>query len=336
MTALVHALDDARASLLRRLGPAGRGLLADPSSRVVLYGVVSVVACLGLALAAPLAVFALAPLVLGVPHLVADLRYLVARPALHRRLALAVLVAVPLVASAVTARLEVGLLACAVAAALARASFVRRAVLAAASLGAAYWVKRHAFDASLVFAHAHNFVAPVVLLAAFARRPREVVPVLVFVGLSAAFLLGAFDGALFREAAWRTLPSADTLQEAAAAMAPVQGGALALRLLGLFVFAQGVHYAVWLRLVPEVGRERPGLRSFASSLRALRADLGLVVLAAAAFAGVALVVVAAGVSVATARVAYLHLAAFHGPLELAALVLLLAEGRSALAYRPTC
>src|SRR5262249_3123146 len=41
-----------------------------------------------------------------------------------------------------------------------------------------------------------------------------------------------------------------------------------------FAFLQAVHYAVWLRLIPEDDRARPAPRSFRASWQALRADFG--------------------------------------------------------------
>jgi hypothetical protein len=87
-----------------------------------------------------------------------------------------------------------------------------------------------------------------------------------------------------------------------------------------------VHYGVWLRLVPEEDRPREAPRPFASSFRALRDDLGLVVLGAAILAAVGLAAWAA-FDVLAARAGYLRFANFHGQLELAAAALFALEGR---------
>ena len=70
--AISTPLDAVRASLLRVAGRPGRRLLA------------------------PWWAFALGPIVLGVPHLVADIPYLVVQPGLHRRGALLAAVGFPL------------------------------------------------------------------------------------------------------------------------------------------------------------------------------------------------------------------------------------------------
>ncbi|XXF76315.1 hypothetical protein P2318_25100 [Myxococcaceae bacterium GXIMD 01537] len=64
-----------------------------------------------LTVGAPLWSLALGPVLLGVPHLLSDVRYLVVRPGLHRRTGLAVCAGVPLLAVGLGAGPEVGLLA---------------------------------------------------------------------------------------------------------------------------------------------------------------------------------------------------------------------------------
>jgi hypothetical protein len=94
----------------------------------------------------------------------------------------------------------------------------------------------------------------------------------------------------------------------------------------LFGFAQAVHYGVWLRLIPEEDRPQPTPRTFASSFRALRQDLGPWLLGAgAAFAtGLAMW---AMIDLAQARAGYLRMALFHGYVEVAAAAFLFVEGR---------
>jgi hypothetical protein len=104
-----------------------------------------------------------------------------------------------------------------------------------------------------------------------------------------------------------------------------------------FAFAQSVHYAVWLRLIPEDDRARPGLRSFTSSVRALTQDVGrpLVV-----FAGVLTLALSAWAlsDLCAARDVYLRVAGFHAYLELAVLALFVVEGRFPLRPKevPAC
>ena len=113
-------------------------------------------------------------------------------------------------------------------------------------------------------------------------------------------------------------------------LAPWQAGPdWTLRLLLIFAFAQAAHYAIWTRLIPDDARPRPGLRSFAGSYRALIADCGrpLVIAALLVTGGLA---AWALFEPASARIAYLRLALFHGPMELAVALLWILEGRSAI------
>jgi hypothetical protein len=88
-----------------------------------------------------------------------------------------------------------------------------------------------------------------------------------------------------------------------------------LRSVGVFAFAQAVHYGAWLRVVPD--GERAGERpiGYRRSLALLRADFGrattLVIILSVALP------LAACFALADVRGAYFTLAAFHGYLELA-------------------
>ena len=103
-------LDRLRVRLLRALMPWSSVLAGRREARVAVFGVAVVAIALGLSLLAPLWVLALGPIVLGVPHLLADLRYCVVRPGWHREPALWLLAGAPLLAMALGAPLEYGLL----------------------------------------------------------------------------------------------------------------------------------------------------------------------------------------------------------------------------------
>ena len=138
---------------------------------------------------------------------------------------------------------------------------------------------RFGWDAQLVFLHAHNAVA---LLLWWSWRPRP----WSMLAIPAAALLG-----------WLVLWQLGTLDTTA------------------FAFAQAVHYAVWLRLIPEDDRERPAPRSFRASWQALVHDFGPWPLVG--FSGLALFVAAWGLHDAQAAAhGYFALATFHGYLEL--------------------
>lgn len=332
VSVLVAPLDAVRSALLRALGRSGRTLFSDRALRIALYGVVGIVSALLTTCFAPVWAFALGPVLLGVPHLVADVRYLVVRPGFLRRPWLLLAVGTPLAASVFFPSTAIGLAAGLGAVACARTSLARRFVAGAAWAGVVFLSARFPAISTLALVHAHNVLAVLLFLVAFATPRRlwtSVLPAIVFVAAIAAFLLGALDPWLFRHAALADGPRTGlTASRIVASLAPLSDPVLSLRLAFLFVFAQGVHYVYWLRLVPEAARDRPGLRSFRSSLRALRADLGAPVLVLAALAMAALGLRAL-TSLEGARLVYLRLASPHAYLEIAFLLLWLLEREGA-------
>lgn len=319
---VARALDGVRTPVLRLAFAHSTTLRRAAGSRphrLALIAVTSTLAAFALALGAPGLLYLWGPLLLGVPHLVADVRYLVVRPpaALRYRwrdLAVVALLGVTLWEPSPA----VGGAAVLAAVALAplpgvgdrRAWLVRGAVLASA--GALYAVAWRAdLTASYVLVHGHNVVAIALYVTVFGRgRGRWLVLGVAGVG-AAAILGGVVDPLLQRgaldEIAWYVLP-----REALEAWSPVVCARIALA----FVFLQSVHYAIWLRLIPEQARARPGMRGFGASLRALQRDLTpwLVL----AIVGLMLALVGYGLrDTMAARDLYLTLAGFHAYLELA-------------------
>lgn len=325
-------LDALRAFLLGLLGPWGRRFFAERSLRVACVAGFGVALALGLTCAAPLWAFALGPLILGVPHLAADIRYLVVLPRLHRRSALAFAAGVPIAVAAFTQNTAIGLASGLSVIVFAEASRSRKVLLFASWSCVVVAAALRPYVAALVLVHGHNFVAVALFFFAFARARRVGGAIAVgTIALSVALVLGAFDPVLFRGFAIASHPATGlSLDDMIAMLAPVTDRALGARLVFLFVFMQGVHYVVWLRLVPEEGRDRPGIRSFASSLRALDRDIGAILVAL--FALFAIVVLArAASSLEGARIMYLTAAGFHAHLEIAFTLLLALEGRRLLA-----
>lgn len=319
---ILRPLDLARVHVLHALGPVSRALVVSRERRVAVSAVLAAFTALALAAGAPMWAIAVSPLVFGVPHVVADVRYLVVRTGLGRERRLLLALALPLLATAF-----IGLRAGTIAAAIAllggsrRRGWIGLALLA--PVAAIAWHAPARADA--VFAHLHNLVA---VLLWWAWRPRGERAGLRLVGLGAVvagaalIAAGAFDGSF----AALGHPRGFDPDSLARALAPGMAAPWARRLLALYAFGQAVHYAVWLRLVPDEDRERATPRSFRASWRALAADVGPVVLAGAI---VALVFFAAwGVFDASrAQGAYLRSASFHGHLEIVALAYAFARGR---------
>lgn len=293
--------------------------VAAPAARVSLRAPAVVAGALALTLLGPLALLLITPLVLGVPHVVGDLRCLLLSPQARERRAPLVALLVPLAALAALGlapllglgafpRAQIACGAAAVLAGVLGAGTRSRARLSiAAAVAALAAVACASPAASLVLlAHAHNVIA-FVWFYAWARDRREARAALwVYVVASAAIFAGAVN-----------LPLDEVLgglsaSRLAAQLAPGASEALAQRLLASFAFAQAVHYGVWIWLLP---RERA---------TTLRKDLGLrgVWLFAV---GALLVPLLALRDPAWARDTYLSLVVFHGWLELAVLAFLLSR-----------
>ena len=322
-----YPLDRARVAAYRAAAPLVSRVVGDRERRVALIGALVVVSALAATATAPLALLAWGPILLGVPHLLADVRYLVVRPALHRRLPLMIGVAAPLLLVSIFPTVQVGLAAVIGAIVFARAKGTRKAVgLVACAL--AFVVARGAGAwAELAFAHLHNLVA---LALWWAWRPRRrslhaTVPLL-FAAATLAIFSGATDPILRALSPYtHALSGSLDVNALAAGIAP--GGTLgAFHVLLFFVFAQSVHYGVWLRLVPEEDRARPTPRSFSQSYRALAAEFPPLALVLVALFAIGLAAYGA-VDVTRARAGYLRLALFHGHMELALFALAWVEQR---------
>ncbi len=330
MRAIAWPFDVLRVLALRVGGRPGQRLLRDRDLRVAALATAGIVVSMSLALIVPAAAFALGPLVLGVPHLLADVRYLVVRPGLQKRWPLVLLVFVPLAFVWLHPWARVGLLPVLGAVLAARAAPLKK-VIALGCFFAVYALAwRFPVASTYVILHLHNVVAVALYAWLFARTGRNAwLTVLLFAMGSGAILLGACDSLLFRPGAWITFSSGASLNEMAWQLAPFQGAKsaqLALRFTAFFVFAQSVHYVVWLRLIPDDARERPGLRSFASSFRALEAEVGKWLLRGAVALSLIFLVFGA-VHLDRARLSYLSMASFHGYLEFAIAALLILEGK---------
>ena len=323
-------IDSVRGRVYRALRPAFAPLYADRPRRVLWLGVASVSAALVLTVVAPLWLLAVGPVLLGVPHLVADARYLVVQPGLHRRGPLVWLAALPLVATGFGAPAAVSLLCLIPAVLVAEASWARRLVGLAACGALIAVAATWETPFLLGFLHLHNLVA-LGWWWVFRPRTRQAwwIPALVLGG-TAFLLAGGADPVLSALGAWHAPLTGTSFNEFVETSAPGLGATAAVRLVLSFAFLQSVHYVMWLRLVPEDARARPAPRPFRASWEALVRDFGLPLLVV--FIGLSLFIALWGLKdLAAARWGYLRLAAFHGYLELAVAALFLVEGR-----RPRC
>src|SRR5690606_7778839 len=122
----------------------------------------------------------------------------------------------------------------------------------------------------LALTHAHNVIGIALWWVLRRRSPRELAPLALLVASSIAIAAGAFDPMV----EGLGVPGfGASLHHHGLVLAPRVDATWAVRVAVLFAFLQGVHYVVWLRLVPEDARERPAPRPFASTWRALVVDL---------------------------------------------------------------
>jgi hypothetical protein len=329
---LLAPFDLLRAQLYRLAGGWAAPWARDRELRAMVLGVGAVAIAALLALGAPLALLALGPIVLGVPHVLADVRYLWVQPGHHRRRGVWLLVVPPLAIGAVAGQVAWGFVAAALALFAVPAAHWRRALGLALLVPLAVAAFRWTTLSNLLFAQLHNVVAVALWWAMFPRQRRWHLAVVgLFVAVCAALGSGLLDGAIAAAAGMGGGELAGRgLAHHARALAPTCGPDMGARIVALYAFGQSVHYAVWLRLVPEQARSRPSPRPFMASYHALKSELGLPLLALAALAALA-VAVWAVVDLWAARDGYLRAAIFHGHLELAAGALWFAGRRSGAA-----
>lgn len=341
---LLLPVDRARAALNRFVltSALGRGLIRK-ETRIGAQAVAGIGVAFLLTALAPLLLFAVAPVVLGVPHLAADLRYLVLQPR-YRPLVRVLLVAgcvpfvllrglpcigVPIARAApmemAFATLCLG--AAAIASALGAGRARRLLFVLPAVLALGLVASRHADGARIVFAHAHNVVAIVVWGLLFrARRGARRALVLPVACTAVATLALVGLGLARGPALAATSAFGVQLGTIGGWLAPGLPQRAAVALVLSYVFLQSVHYSIWLGLIPAETVRGEAARSFRMSLRALLRDFGALGLLAVAIVSAATIALGTR-DLTRTRDAYLTLSAFHGYLELAVLVIALSGRR---------
>lgn len=328
LVGLLGPLDAVRSRLLRALAPIpfARKLIVPRAPRVALAASLLLLSAFAAACALPIVVLAIGPLLWGIPHIVSDVRYLVTRPRLHKRLWVLLVIGGATIAGAVGLGVRGALAGAVVAMVFARASIARRA-LGVAVVGSILLIAQWAgWKADLAFVHLHNLVG-VGLWWAWRRRDSKLhwAPLALFAAGCALILAGAVDAIPALTGGLHSTWTGLDLHRLAWSTSPVLEGPLVPRFFLLYAFGQSAHYIVWLRLMPEDDRPSPTPRSFAQSLRALRADVGAPILWLALIGAVGLVSWAFWRGIGAARDRYIDLAFFHGYLELVAAALLWAE-----------
>lgn len=317
----------------------GRACVRDRGLRLATLAVGHMLVALTLALVLPLWLLLLGPLVLGAPHVVSDVRYLLLKPPAPLIRGGLLLILLPLLAMTLgrviaamggpfSVELEVALGGLAMlGGTVAAKGAIRWRVLVALGVVALTSVAlMSAYTSLVVIAHAHNLVAfglwLFFLKGEVSGRALAVV-IGVYLLCSALLLSPLVDGLALDHAtgnigAFNLVHMADTL-------APGLSLEVGLRWVLLYGFLQSMHYAIWLRLIPQRLDARKAPPTFRRSLTRLREDFG-----AKAFILIALVCLAVPVFAVTTdaeatRHAYLLAAVSHGYIELAIIAALLAS-----------
>jgi hypothetical protein len=310
-----------------------RSVLLEKRKRIPAMLALHAMVALVLAVLAPTLLLVVGPLLLGVPHLLADLRYLVLRPRLAKwarawlgggAMLMLLLRMTSLAGFADWLRYE-PLLAAAWVAGGAMLGAPRRRdarllviVALGVSLAVLAWIAPG--TVRLVMAHAHNPIALVIWALLFCPARGKALAVASAIAVATLLLVAS-------PLAWLGfkygVPQSFGLHAFAAAdqLAPFARNApLALGVVASFAFLQSLHYAVWLHAIPQEATRGEGTLSFRMSYRGLHDELGTWGLALAALLVVA-VPLCGALSPLRTQAVYLSLATFHAYLELGALSL---------------
>jgi hypothetical protein len=311
---VLDGLDAARRWALDRGGRIVRPFIRDRDRRVVAFALIAFgLAFAGTALA-PGYMLLLGPVIVGVPHLFFESRYLFFQHDQLRKLALVgVLVAQTALVFAGVGIYTLG--AATIAALVATGSLSTKKAIAISALSAL------AVAGALVgpdwsrflLLHVHNCV-PLVVWLAWRKRPLAAslaVTVLFVAGVALIFAGALVDLPLRR-------PFSDagfSLTKLTDAVAAGCGGEWRHRFLLFFCFTQAAHYAIWLRLIPEEARERPTPRSWRQSWQTFKREAGPSVARLMILGSIAVPLVALAVGIVRTRALYVTASEFHATVE---------------------
>jgi hypothetical protein len=319
-------------------------ILTRRDSRIAFTGSVQITLIFALALRVPVALYFLGPVVFGVPHLAADVRYLALRRSPPRALlAVSVAFALAITAAQVAAGLGVlsgrtdsvidvtlGALWIGWALCLALREKPLLAVLVAlVSFGLVSPLAARAYFVSVALVHFHNVVAIVAWVALFRRRRGwAVLPLGLVIVFTAALLSGVYLS--WTSAHGGFLSFGMHANRLGAWLAPGLPPETAIAVTTTFVFLQGVHYAAWTGWIPQDDLRGEGTLTFRMTARGLVRDFGPIPFGCIAVAALGMVCVATW-NIRASVGWYLTLAKSHAWFELALLAFFLV--RRANSYR---
>jgi len=323
----------------------GRACLRDRSLRLTTLALTHMLVAATLVVIAPVWLLLIGPIVLGVPHVASDIRYLLINPPLPLGRRGLVLLLGPLMAMTALrvaaalgapylAELEVFLGAAAMlgGVALAPATPMKKALAAVAILAVTAFAMSVAHDSLLVIAHLHNLVAFGLWLWLFRSETSLRAIALIaatYLAVIMIFMSGVADAALLGHALSSDIGHFG-LAEMADTLAPSFDFEIALRLVAVYAFAQAVHYVVWLRLIPQRLDTRTAPPTIKRSVQRLRFDFGRIGFALIVIFSVLTPLATLAFDGTEVRTLYLLAAIAHGWIELAIIAALLTRGRPRL------
>lgn len=323
---VLAALDAARRRLLRRGAALFGPFVRDRDRRVIAAALLAMTTALAGTALAPGYVLLLGPVLLGMPHLCFEARYLFFQHAQLRRVSLVAILAVQsvLVFSGIGIYTlgVASLCALAVTGALATRRGLVFAMLAIAAQVAAIvgpdWSR-------FLLLHGHNCLALAVWLAWRKRPARVSIAVAAcFVAGALAIALGCFDDLPLRRPFSEATFSITHITDAVAAGF---GGPWRHRFLLFFLFSQAFHYAVWLRLIPEEARPRETPRTWRASWQAFKQDSGAVAARLTVVLALTVPLAALAAGVVRTRALYVTASEFHATVEAILVACMLAYPR---------
>jgi len=319
-----------------RRTPLGERLWQDRASRVGVLALVHILAALILAVVSPLWLMLIAPLLLGVPHVLSDLRHLVLNPPnpLARGLvpglllplgAMTILRIVAIAGGPVFPTIEIalGFTALAVGIALAPARPPLRILAAVCALIVAGFALSSPRQTALILAHLHNAMAVAIWFFWTRNRDPQGTRWLVVACVIASVIIlgsGLMDPLVVALGASQAIGPGLSFQGMVQVLAPDLNPTLGFRLVLIFAFAQAVHYSMWLWLIPSSPDIRPSATPLTPTerLTGWRKDFGWPAFAVGIIAVVALPL-SGWFEPMLMRSSYLSLVLFHGWLEIAIL-----------------
>ena len=268
---LLSALDQIRRTLLWRFTPWLRPFIRDRKKRICLIASLGIGVSLLVSLSFPLWQLLLGPILLGVPHVIGDVRYLVLPNKLHQQIWFWLFIGIPFflyLMTGMTIFATIPILLAAIQ--TKREKWDAYIVIFVAIL---FFISSILWEYHILFLllHLHNLIG-IAIWWFWSKRiySWEYIPLfLCFIG--SVLILAFSESNLF---AIQYHPPGLDIVYFKASLAELVSANQQQAVVCLFAFLQSIHYLVWIRLIPEEARKQKTPRGFRKSYLALKADFG--------------------------------------------------------------